>query len=397
MFLDDLKNELQDFNNNDFFLGLTLKEKNYNKNYSPAESSNIFNVETSLEKYKKSILILKELGIANFRFSLSWEAILPEGIGFVDQTKIAFYHEVLDYCISNEIEPFVTLFDFNLPLPIEKKGGWLNREIVDWFENYVLICINAFKTKVNYWIVINQSSVFTKSNFFTNKQTLNEKWLNDFLPFLHHTLLCQSVGYKTIKKISQDTQVGSVFPCHFIKPKSFSDKDLKAAERIDAIVNRVFLEPSLGFGYPIKMAPCLKKISKYFLKGDDELLKVDFDFIGLQNFKPEIVEHDLYIPFINARVINQNKNESDLGSSEFENNSDLFYRIIRKYTNYEEIKKIIFFENNSSLLEEMILLHDNQSIKPIQIITFMQQIIKAKNNGGKVDGYFISLNSHTLD
>jgi len=391
MFLDDLKNELQDFNNNDFFLGLTLKEKNYKKNHISAESSNILNVETSLENYKKSILILKELGITNFRFSLSCEAILPEGIGFVNQTKIAFYHEVLDYCIANEIVPFVTLFDFNLPEALEKKGGWSNREVLNWFENYASICVTAFKSKVNYWIVLNQSSIFTGDNFFLDKQSLNEKRLNSFLPVLHHTLLCQSIGIKIIKEIDPKIQVGIIFSSHIIIiPKTLSNKDLNAADRIDAILNKVFLEPSLGLGYPIQMVPCLKKIYKYFLNGDADLLKVDFDFIGINNCKPLLVAHDLFVPYINAKVFKLTRNDSKNVFLEFELNTDLIYRIIKKYSKYEGIKKIFIIENTTSLLEENHSLSDYQAKEIIQIKTFLQQILNAKNSGGKVDGCFIS-------
>lgn len=395
MVLDDLKNQLQSFNSNnscsDFFLGLSLKEKVCSKDHSSEIYSNIENLETTLENYKKSILLIKELGITNFRFSLSWEDIIPEGVGFVDQTKIAFYHEILDYCIANEIEPFVTLFDFNLPEALEKKGGWSNRDILIWFENYVSTCVNAFKTKVNYWIVLNQPSVFTGVNFFLDKKSLNEKSLNIFLPVLHHTLLCQAIGYKTIKKISSQTQVGTIFSCHYIIPKTDSFKDCKATDRIDTILNRLFLEPSLGLGYPIQMVPYLKRISKHFSSGDSDLLKVDFDFIGLHNYKPLIVAHDLFVPFINAKVVELNKNDIKSIPLEFELNTDLIYRIIKKYSKYEGIKKIFIVENNISPLEENHLLSDDrQAIEMIQTKSFLQQILNAKNSGGKVDGYFLS-------
>lgn len=391
MVLDDLKKHLQGFNSNDFCWGLSLKEKVCTKNLGSEINSNIENVETTLENYKKSILLIKELGITNFRFSLSWEAILPEGVGSVDQTKIDFYHEILDYCIANEIEPFVTLFDFNLPEALEKKGGWSNRDILIWFENYVFTCVNAFKTKVNYWIVLNQPSVFTGVNFFLDKKSLNEKSLNIFLPVLHHTLLCQAIGNKTIKKICPQTQVGTIFSCHYIIPKTASSKDFIATDRIDTILNRLFLEPSLGLGYPIDMVPYLKRISKHFSSGDSDLLKVDFDFIGLHNYKPLIVAHDLFVPFINAKIVELNRNDIKSIPLEFELNTDLIYQIIKKYSKYEGIKKIFIIENNISPLEENHLLSDDrQAIEMIQTKSFLQQILNAKNSGGKVDGYFIS-------
>lgn len=391
MIIDDLKKELQNFTTtdftSDFFWGLSLNKKIFDKSFISEINPNSEIADTKLEDYKKSILLLKELGITNFRFSVSWEDILPEGVGFVDESKIAFYHEVLDYCIANEIEPFVTLFDFNLPEALEKKGGWSNREILLWFENFVTICVNAFKSKVTYWIVLNQPSIFTKANLFLDKKSFNEKSLIRFLSALHHTTLCQSIGFKTIKKIGQQTQVGNVFACHYIIPRTISSKDFNAAERIDTILNRLFLEPSLGLGYPIQTVPCLKKISKFFQSGDADLLKVDFDFICLHSYKPLVVAHDLFIPFINAKVVKVNKNESKSMPMEFELNTDLVYQIIQKYTKYKGIKKIFLIENNAFLPEETL------TENPTEIIpttSFLQQILHSKNSGGKVDGFFIS-------
>jgi beta-glucosidase len=399
MVLDDIKSELQVHNTNDFyndfFLGLSLKEIICKESQSTIPNLNIKNTELTLENFKKNILTIKELGIVNFSFSLSWEAILPEGIGFVNQTKIAFYHEVLDFCIAHEIEPFVTLFDSNLPDALEKKGGWSNREILDWFENYACICATAFKSKVKNWIVLNQPSVFTGVNFFLDKHSLNKKRLNLFLPALHHSLLCLSIGNKIIKQIDPKNQVGSIFSSHFVIPKTLSNNDFKATERIDSILNKLFLEPSLGLGYPFQTLPCLKSISNYFLKGDDDLLKADFDFIGLHNYKPILVAHDLFVPFINARVVKLNIDESETVPLEFERNTNLIYRVIKKYSKYKEIKKIFVIENTISLLEDPKLLIDYHPNEIIQIKPFLQQIIKAKNSVGKVHGCFISLKNNT--
>lgn len=399
MILHDLRNELQDFNTNDFFWGFSSQEF-LNKNskntadFSSLKNGNqksyINNIDLNLENYKTAILSIKESGITNFRFSLSWEEIIPDGIGFVNNSKILFYHCVLDYCIANEIEPFVTLFDLKLPDELEKKGGFLNRDILIWFENYVSICLNAFKNKVNYWIVSNQPSVFTGVDFFLDKKTVTKNSLNNFLPVLHHTLLCISLGFKTIKQISPQTKVGAFFSCHYITSKSFSEKDLKAAERIDTILNRVFLEPSLGLGYPISTVPCLKKISKYIVSGDSDLLKVDFDFIGLHNCSSEVVTHDLFIPFVNARILKKELVTIKNDTLHFELYADLIHRIIKKYSKYEGLKKIFIIENDISLFEGVDLIDNQNTTKKVQIKFFLQQILNSKNSGGKVAGYFIS-------
>lgn len=394
MNLDDLTKELEGFCNqdfsNDFLLGLSLNEKKEFYTEKLENNSIELTPKSDLEQYKQSILAVKELGLLNFRFSLSWNEILPNGIGLVNKTKIEFYHQILDFCLANNIEPFVTIFDFDLPEALEKNGGWSNREVLSWFENYIKICVDAFNMKVKHWIVLNQSSIFTENNLVLDKQFLNEKWLNNFLPTLHNTILCQSIGNKIIKNRNPRSQVGTIFSSNYIIPKTFSEKDIKAAERIDVIFNRLFLEPSLGLGYPVQLIPCLKKIFKYFFNDDASLLKVELDFIVIQNCRPIIVAHDLFVPFVNARIVKLNTDFINNIPLEFELETDLIYRIIKKYSKYEEVKKIFIIENN--------IYHDNEnspsgdiefSKKP-QVKNILQQILNAKNNGGKVDGYFMS-------
>ncbi len=403
MVLEDFKNELQGFItekfSNDFFLGFSSHQKYGIQNdgflsnsYSIEVPKKVSNhpSELKLEKYKKNILLSKELGITNFALSLSWEEILPNGDGVIDQTKIAFYHEVLDYCIANEIEPFVTLFDFNLPLAIEEKGGWLNREILFWFENYVAICVTTFKDKVNHWIVINQPSVLNELNLFIDKRSISKVNLNKFLPTVHHYLLCQSIGFKKIKQICPQTQVGTIFSCHYVTSKTILEKDIKATERMDALLNKVFLEPTLGLGYPIKLMPSLKKIFKYFQFGDSDLLKVDFDFISINKCSSEVVVYDLFTSYINARIVKFGLINSNNEPLEFELYTKLIYQIINKYSKYEGIKKIFIIENNISFFEKTIQLNEDQTLMITQIKTFLQQISNAKKSGGKVDGFFVS-------
>jgi len=109
---------------------------------------------------------------------------------------------------------------------------------------------------------------------------------------MHHAVLCQSVGYNAIKSIDSKAQVGTTYSCSYITPYSASPKDKEAAYRVDALLNRLFIEPTLGLGYPIEALPFLKK-TKYTRPEDDELMKVTFDFIGIQNYTREVIAHSI--------------------------------------------------------------------------------------------------------
>ena len=352
-------------------------------NDSPSTATNFY------ENYKEDIQILKKLGIPNFRFSLSWPRIIPNGIGDINQKGIDFYHNVIDYCIENEIEPFVTIYHWDLPLELEIKGGWTNREIISWFEEYVKVCINAFGQKVKNWIVLNEPSVFTGAGYFLGIHAPGKKGMNNFLPAMHHALLCQGIGFNTIKEKFPEACVGTTYSCTYVTPKTYSEKDLKATERVDALINRAFIEPTLGLGYPIKSIPFLKHIAKHFLPGDEELLKVNFDFIGLQNYTREVVAHNTYVPYINAKLIPAKKRNVDYTLMNWEIYPKSIYYLILKFSKYAGVKKIIITENGASFFDEFKhnMFDDKERIEYIK--SYLHQVLLAKQNGGKVEGYFI--------
>ena len=95
-------------------------------------------------RFAKDIILISELGIPNYRFSIAWSRIFPEGIGPVNHDGIHFYNRVIDLCLELEIEPWITLYHWDLPQELQKKGGWTNREIIHWFSYYVDSCIKYF-------------------------------------------------------------------------------------------------------------------------------------------------------------------------------------------------------------------------------------------------------------
>jgi beta-glucosidase len=118
------------------------------------------------ENYEQDILHIKSLNIPHFRFSLSWSRILPQGTGEVNELGINFYHRVIDTCLKHGIEPWVTLYHWDLPLALEAQGGWTNRAILTWFEDYASICMAEFGNKVKHWMVLNEPLVFTGAGYF---------------------------------------------------------------------------------------------------------------------------------------------------------------------------------------------------------------------------------------
>jgi len=127
-------------------------------------------------QYQRDIDLIKQLNIPNFRFSISWPRILPGGEGEINQAGIDHYNKVIDYCIEKGVKPWITLYHWDLPEALEIKGGWTNREIIEWFSAYVAICAKAFGDRVKNWMVMNEPAVFTGAGYFFWHTRTGENW-----------------------------------------------------------------------------------------------------------------------------------------------------------------------------------------------------------------------------
>jgi beta-glucosidase len=345
-------------------------------------------------RFKEDILLLKKLGIPHFRFSISWSRILPNGTGKINWKGIQFYHQLLDCCIENEIIPWVTLYHWDLPNELEKKGGWTNRAMLSWFKEYADLCVSHFGSKVKHWMILNEPTAFTGGGYFLGIHAPGKSGLKNFLPALHHASLCQNIGFHCIKERYPESQVGSTFSFSHIEafttpcPKKNSDH-LLAAKRVDTILNRMTLEPTLGLPYPYADLPILKSITKYIEHDDLARLKTPFDFIGIQVYTREVVKHSYFVPYLKAKLINAEKRKVPYTVMNWEIHPPSIYEIIKKVAAYTGVKKIIITENGAAFndVPRDLRVHDSYRIDYLK--QHIAEVERAKKEGINVMGYFI--------
>jgi beta-glucosidase len=248
-------------------------------------------------RYTHDILLMASMGIPNFRFSLSWSRIIPNGTGNVNPEGIEFYNRVIDFCLEMNIEPWITLYHWDLPYELEKKGGWINREIIKWFGDYVELCTRYFGDRVKHWMIMNEPMVFTGAGYFLGIHAPGRKGLDSFLASIHHAAMCQAEGGRIVRSILPAAHVGTTFSCSAIHPATDSKQDINAAKRVDTLLNRMFVEPLAGLGYPVADLKLLQRLEPFIKDGDESKLAFDMDFIGVQNYTREVIAKSIYYTF----------------------------------------------------------------------------------------------------
>ncbi len=339
--------------------------------------------------YKADIDLVKQLNIPNFRFSISWTRVLPTGIGAINQPGIDYYNKVIDYCIAQGIEPWVTVYHWDLPQVLEVKGGWTNRDIIEWFAEFVAVCAKHFGDRVKYWMIMNEPSVFSGAGYFFGIHAPGRAGLKNFLPAIHHIVLSMTAGAKKLRELLPGAEIGTTFSCSHIEPRSDSKRDIKAARVADALVNRLFIEPVLGLGYPVNDIPVLKGLDKFIQPGDEQNMQFDYDFIGLQNYTREIVRYSFFTPYINASLVKATDRNVPTTAMGWEVYPPAIYHILKKFDAYPQIKKILITENGAAVPDKVIDGKVNDPERTEYLQTHLQQVLKAKQEGCKVDGYFV--------
>lgn len=339
--------------------------------------------------YKHDLTLAKSLSIPNFRFSVSWPRIMPDGKKPLNQAGLDHYDRLIDQMLETGIEPWLTLYHWDLPHALELKGGWTNRDTVLYFSDYADVCARQFGDRVKNWMVMNEPSVFTGGGYFLGIHAPGRMGISNFLKAMHHATLAQGEGGRRLRAVLPQANIGTTYSCTHIEPFSQNSRDIAAAERVDTLLNRAFIEPILGLGYPEKQLPALKKIQRYQFPGDSEKMAFDFDFIGLQCYTREIVKASYFTPYLGAALVPAAKRKVPITEMGWEVHPPALYNTLKKFSAYANMPPILVTENGAAFPDQLKKdrIHDLKRIKYLQ--DHLTEILRAKQDGVNVNGYFV--------
>jgi beta-glucosidase len=339
-------------------------------------------------RYAEDIDLIKAMNFGIFRFSLSWPRIIPGGTGEVNRKGLDFYHRVIDKCLSSGIEPWITVYHWDMPQVLEARGGWANREIIGWFSEYTDVVTREFGSKVKNWMVMNEQLSFVGNGYMEGLFAPGRKSLKAFMKAVHYSVLANAEGGRIIRGNVPDANIGTTFANTWIEPVDQKPKNIEAAERMDAVMNRLFIEPCLGLGYPVDTLPVLKRMKALYEPGDEEKMIFNFDFTGVQYYFRTIAKKSI-IPGMRAKEIKASDRGVPANEMEGEIYPDGLYQILRKYSKYEGVRNLIVTENGTCVPDtlENGRVHDNDRIEYFK--NHLAAVLKAKREGINVTGYFV--------
>lgn len=252
-------------------------------------------------RFRDDVALMKQMGMKAYRFSISWPRLLPEGTGKVNEAGVKFYSDLIDALLEAGITPYMTLYHWDLPLALQEKGGWSNRQIVEWFAAFTELVADRFGDRVKNYITINEISVFIKGiiNGVHAPGILTTP--NYYVKAYHNILLAHGRALQVLREKVKDAQVG-IGPA-LVPFMPYSDADIEACRNIvfsvkrtvdgkpnNAIVDFInvpsmLLDPIVFGKYP---EDGLEIIGKYLPDGWQEDMKIihqKIDFIGFNCYQ----------------------------------------------------------------------------------------------------------------
>jgi beta-glucosidase len=231
------------------------------------------------------IELMASLGMRAYRFSISWPRVLPDGTGRVNEAGLAFYDRLVDALLERGIRPFATLYHWDLPQALQERGGWPSEEMPEWFAAYAGVVAARLGDRVRDWMTINEPHVVTFAGHRSGVHAPGVRDLATAVKVSHRLLLAHRAGADAIRRASPAASVGIALNLSPVDAASDSEDDRSAATIADGYLNRWFLDPLFGRGYPQDVVERYGPIAPPTLDGFDASL----DFLGVNYYTRWVV------------------------------------------------------------------------------------------------------------
>lgn len=346
-------------------------------------------------RFREDVKLMKDMGLKAYRFSISWSRVLPEGIGRINEDGLSFYSDLVDELLKADIEPFITLFHWDLPQALYDKGGWRNRDISDWFAQYTKVVVDALSDRVSNWMTLNEPLCHILLGHYLGEHAPGEKVSStEALRLLHNMNLAHGKAVQTIRKhAKKPCNIGVVPNPYSGVPATDTKEDLDAARAFTIsgtsrgiFSNGWWLDPLLIGEYPKDGIEAMgNEFPADMIKdGDMEIICQKLDFLGINVYTGLVIKHD----DVHGYKVCPHRNGYDQNALKWAVVPKVLY-YLPKFL-YERYKLPIIVAENGTTLPDWVSLdgkvHDPNRIDYMH--RYIKELKRASMDGIDIRGYF---------
>jgi beta-glucosidase len=242
-----------------------------------------------LEHSGPDVQLMSRLGLGAYRFSIAWPRVIPDGRGEASPAGLDFYDRLVDGLLAVGIEPYVTLYHWDLPQTLEDNGGWPERATAYHFAEYADVVAIHLGDRVKHWATLNEPYCASYFGYGNGFMAPGRRDRAAAFAAAHHLLLGHGLAVERIRDRVPDAEVGIVLNFSPMHPASPDSADVAAAEAEHALFNRWFVEPIAGAGYPIDDTGDVKWSGAEIHDGDLAIIAAPLDVLGVNYYTRSLV------------------------------------------------------------------------------------------------------------
>ena len=351
--------------------------------------------------------LLEELGVGAYRFSVAWPRVQPSGTGPANQRGLDFYRRLVDGLRARNIEPTLTLYHWDLPQPLQDRGGWCDRDTTDRFADYVDLVARSLGGDVERWITLNEPWCSSWLGYGAGYHAPGIRDIGMAAAANHHLLLAHGKAIPILRAAVENARVGITLNLGDHRPGSDHPLDVAAARRADGNLNRLFLDPIFHGEYPADMLEHYAAVTPGFSvvrEGDLELINQPIDFLGVNYYFPSTVIDESRAtearlagyfvssedPFPDLKLRSVETPGRDKTAMDWEiHASGLTSLLVRIRDEYHSLP--IYITENGAAFDDYV--DPNGHVMDLNRIAYLQEHISAVHDaidaGVNVQGYFV--------
>lgn len=342
-------------------------------------------------RYPEDLDLIAGLGFCANRFSLAWTRVLPDGTGRPNPAGIAHYDRVIDACLERGLEPWVTLYHWDMPMALHRQGGWADRRSIEWFAEYSATCAEAFGDRVKHWLVFNEPNMHALQLLGGLFDRLGVHLRRFFTSVHHMNLAIAETGRRLHDALPEGHVIGTThqtIPFHPFDGGGLLTRRGVAA--YEALCNGMFLDPLGGLGYPFEASGLIRRyLEPAIAEGDMDRIAHRFDLLGIQYYQPPSIVPAPIPGLWGVPTARQPKGaptqRSALG---WPVNPAGLGQVLRRYADHPVADRLVITENGAAFDDRLEDGRVHDDLRTWYYRTHLAEVLAAKRDGVPVDGYF---------